>query len=369
MRARKLDVLLLTVLGALGLTMATPDGRRLPDGPRSGPSTKAKPGEQHQPATPPPSKDRVGREADRPLEIPPRGWWQILKRVAKQFSAHRLMATAAGITFYALLALFPALAALVSLYGMFADPNTISQQLNDLSGVIPGGGMQIIGEQVRHLAATSNSALGVGLIVGLLTSLWSANQGMKAIFDALNVVYDEAEKRGFFKLTAITLLFTLGTLVFVLMAIAAVIALPIALGFIGLSGIADVLIRVLRWPLLMVGVALYLSVVYRFGPSRNEPRWRWVTCGGSIAAVLWVVVSVLFSWYVASFGSYNKTYGSLGAAVGFMTWIWLSSTVVLLGAEVNAEMEHQTARDSTPGPPKPLGARGARKADTVAADS
>ena len=307
-----------------------------------------------------------GRHATTPGDIPARGWWDIAKRVGSQVFAHRLLTEAAGITFYSLLAIFPALAALVSLYGLIADPATVSDQLNAAAGVVPSGGMEIIGDQVKRVASTSGGALGFGAIVGLMVALWSANGGTKAMFDSLNVVYDEHEKRGYVRLTLLTLAVTISALIFVVIAMACVVALPIALNFVGLGPITDILIRVARWPLLLVVVAVMLAIIYRYGPSREEARWRWVSWGGAFAAIVWVLVSLAFSWYVGHFGSYNKTYGSLGAAIGFMTWIWISATVVLVGAELDAEMEHQTRRDTTTGGEKPLGARGATKADTVA---
>ncbi|MBV9747437.1 MAG: YihY/virulence factor BrkB family protein [Acetobacteraceae bacterium] len=307
----------------------------------------------------------AGHDATTPSEIPARGWWAIAKRVASNVSADGLMTQAAAITFYALLSLFPALAALVSIYGLFANPATIEDQLKALSGVVPSGGMQLVTDQV-HSLTSHGSALSIGAVIGLVTSLWSANQGTKAMFQGLNVAYEEKEKRGFFRLTAITLAFTLGGILFVVIALAAVVAVPIALNVLGLGGITGVLLRALRWPALLVVIAILLACLYRIGPSREHARWRWLTWGSAFAAVAWVIVSLAFSWYVASFGSYNKTYGSLGAVVGFMTWIWLSATVVLVGAELNAEMEHQTARDTTTGPEKPRGARDATKADQVA---
>ena len=308
-----------------------------------------------------------GQGADTPAEIPARGWWAIAKRVVSNISGHRLLTEAAGITFFTLLALFPALAAMVSIYGLFADPASISKNLDALSGVVPEGGMTIIADQVRSLAAKGGTALGFGALLGLGTSLWSANQGTKALFDALNVVYDETEKRGFVARTALTLAFTLGIVLFVLLALAAVVAVPVALNLVGLGAVGDLLLRLLRWPLLLAALAVLLAFTYRFGPSRQLARWRWVTWGGGVAAVLWVAGSIGFSYYVSHFGTYNKTYGSLGAVVGFMTWLWLSAAIVLVGAEVNAEMEHQTARDTTTGPETAPGSRGAVKADQVAA--
>jgi len=277
------------------------------------------------------------------------------------------MSVAAGVTYYALLAIFPAIAALVSIYGLFADPVTIQQHLQTLSGVLPGGALEIVGEQVKRIASQGGGALGFGFVVGLLISLWSANAGMKAVFDALNIVYDEEEKRSFIRLNLQSLAFTIGALLLVLIALAGIVVLPIVLNFVGLAGKTEWLISLARWPALLVVIVLALAVLYRYGPSRDEAEWKWVTPGGLVAAVLWLAGSMLFSWYVSNFGSYNETYGSLGAVIGFMTWIWLSSVVVLLGAEINAETEHQTAQDTTKGQRQPLGQRGAQMADTVGA--
>jgi membrane protein len=277
------------------------------------------------------------------------------------------MAVAAGVTYYALLALFPAIAALVSIYGLFADPATIQDHLNALSGVLPSGALDIIREQMTRIASKGGGTLGLSFVIGLAVSLWSANAGMKAIFDALNIVYGEDEKRSFVGLNVRSLSFTLGALAFLLLAIAAIVVLPILLNFVGLGSTVAWLLALGRWPILLVAVTLGLAVLYRTGPSRDAAKWKWVTPGGVLAAVLWLVVSMLFSWYVANFGSYNETYGSLGALIGFMTWMWISTIVVLTGAEINAEIEHQTAKDTTEGPSQPLGARGAQMADNIGA--
>jgi membrane protein len=306
-----------------------------------------------------------GRSADTPTEIPARGWKDILWRTYEEFNKDRVMSVAAGVTYYALLALFPAIAALVSIYGLFADPGTIQDHLNTLSGVLPSGALDIIREQVTRIASQGGGTLGFGFVFGLGLSLWSSNAGMKAIFDALNIVYGEDEKRSFIKLNLLSLSFTLGAIAFILIALAGIIVLPIVLNFIGLGSGTEWLVSLARWPILLIGVIFGLSLIYRFGPSRDKAEWRWVTPGGIVAAVLWLAVSMLFSWYVANFGSYNETYGSLGAVIGFMTWIWLSTIVVLLGAEINAEMEHQTAKDTTEGTHQPMGTRGARMADTI----
>jgi membrane protein len=307
-----------------------------------------------------------GHDATHPHEIPPRGWWEILKRTASEVSDDRVLTEAAGVTFYTLLALFPALAALISIYGLFAEPATISDHLDTMAGVVPGGGMEIITEQVRRITAKGSTTLGLSAIIGLATSLWSANQAMKAIVDALNIVYGEKEKRGFFRRLMVTMVFTLASILFLVLAMVGVVVLPIALKFIGLDGVLDTVLRLARWPVLLLVIGLFLACLYRYGPSRERAQWRWVSWGSAAAAIGWMAFSLGFSWYVTNFGSYNETYGSLGAVIGFMTWIWLSATVVLVGAELDAEMEHQTARDTTTGPERPMGGRGARMADTVA---
>lgn len=307
-----------------------------------------------------------GREASRPRDIPPQGWWQILKRTLSQASDDRLLTEAAGVTFYTLLALFPGIAALVSIYGLFADRAMIGEHLSLLSGVVPGGGMDLITEQVNRLGEQPQTSLGFGAVAGIAIALWSANQATKAVFDALNVVYEEEEKRSFIRFTLVTLTFTLAGILFAILAIAAIVVLPVVLGLVGLGEAANWLLSLARWPLLLLAVGFMLACIYRWGPSRAEAKWRWVTWGSGVAALLWLAASLGFSWYVANFGSYNETYGSLGAVIGFMTWIWISSAVVLLGGELNAEMEHQTARDTTTGPDQPMGQRNARMADTTA---
>jgi membrane protein len=308
----------------------------------------------------------AGVDADTPSAIPARGWWDILKRAVSEAGSDRLLTEAAGVTFYTLLALFPGIAALVSLYGLVADPATVSDHLGALSGFIPGGGMEIINEQVTRITSKEEATLGLSALIGLALSLWSANQAAKALFDALNVVYEEKEKRSFIRLNLVSLTFTLGGILFAVLAMGAVIALPVILTAIGLGGTTESLLRIARWPLLLLGIALALACLYRWGPSRAEARWRWVTWGSAFAAIAWLAFSGGFSFYVENFGSYNETYGSLGAVIGFMTWIWLSAAVVLFGGELNAEAEHQTARDTTTGPELPIGTRDARMADRVA---
>jgi membrane protein len=311
-------------------------------------------------------RDRVagrGRSAKKPSDIPPPGWKDIARRVYEGISDDRILANAAAVTFYALLALFPGIAALVSIYGLFADPGSITSHLDAMSGILPDGAVDVIRDQLTRLTAQGSGTLSISFVIGLVVSLWSANGGIKALFDALNVVYEEKEQRSFIRLNAASLLFTIGMITFLMIALACVIAIPVALNY--LPRVIGLIFDIARWPVMLVCVAVALAFIYRYGPSRTEPRWRWITWGSAFAAAGWLAASALFSWYAANFGSFNKTYGSLGAVIGFMTWMWISMIVILVGAKLNAETEHQTARESTVGEPKPLGRRGARMADTV----
>src|SRR5262245_1383014 len=308
-----------------------------------------------------------GRSATAPSEMPSRGWQDILLRIWSNIGKDRVIVVAAGVTFYSILAVFPAIAALVALYGLFADPATITSHLDSIAGVVPGGAIEVIRDQITRVASQGRTALGVTFAVSLLVSLWSANAGMKSLFDALNLVYNETEERGFFKLNLVSLTFTILAILLVLVAIGAMVVVPIVLDFLGWGGATEVLVKIARWPALLIVVAFALAVLYRYGPSREKAQWRWITWGSVLAAIAWLVVSILFSWYAENFGSYNKTYGSLGAIIGFMFWLWLSIIVVLIGGELNAEAEHQTAHDTTIGGPKPMGQRGATMADTVGA--
>jgi membrane protein len=305
------------------------------------------------PATrnPRPLEASRGQFAETPSQIPARGWKDILLRVYHGISQDRILLVAAGVTFYSLLAIFPGIAALISIYGLFADPATVASHLDTIASVAPGGAVDVLREQMTRLASQGGTTLGISFLVSLAVSLWTTNSGVKALFDAFNIVYEEEEKRSFLKLNTISLVVTFGIIVFILLTLAAVVALPAVLNNISPPGVTVFLVNAGRWPILFALVTLALAVLYRYGPSRTEPQWRWITWGSVFAAIVWLTASALFSWYVANFGSYNKTYGSLGAIVGFMTWIWLSIIVVSIGAKLNAEIEHQTARESTTGRP------------------
>lgn len=278
------------------------------------------------------------RELQRPARAS-RSWIDTAKRTYASFNENRILAVAAGITFYGLLAIFPALAAFLALYGLFADYNAIQSHLGAMSSILPGGAVEIIGDQIKRIASKGGSALGGAFFIGFATSLWSANAGMKALIDGLNIAYEVPETRGFIKLNIVSLAFTLGAILCSLLALSLVVIVPVVLVFVGLGGWAEVLIAVGRWPILLALIVFVLAVLYRFGTSPHGARWRLITPGSVIAGVAWLIASFGFSYYAAHFGSYNETYGSLGAAIGFMTWIWLSSTVFLAGAELNGKIE------------------------------
>lgn len=306
-----------------------------------------------------------GRKARSPREVPGAGWRDILLRVKRRISHDRLSIVAAGVAFYALMAVFPALVALVALYGLAFDPQQVSEQMAALGGMLPRQASDILLGQLHDLVRTDSTALGIGAIVGVLVALWSASAGIRTAMQALNVAYNEEEKRGFIRFYATALLLTLVALVGVGLVIAIIVALPIAMKFIGFGSLAENLVLFVRWPIVALAVLLGLAILYRYGPSREAPRWEWVSHGALLATVLWLIGSILFSLYVSHFGSYNKTYGSAGAVVILLTWFLLSAYVVLIGAEINAESERQTREDTTTGPEQPLGKREAYAADTV----
>lgn len=288
-------------------------------------------------------------------------WKSILRRTYNSISDDRVLAVAAGVTFYGLLAVFPAIAAVVSLYGLFADAATIQSNVDQLGNVVPGGAREVITDQIQRVSAAGGGALGLSFIVGLAVALWGANAGVKALFDAVNVAYGAKEERSFLRLNLISLAFTLGTIVFVLAALGALVVVPIVVSYLGLGGVVEGLLRYGRWPLMWLALALFLALLYRFGPTDSvNSRWRWISWGSALAAFAWLAASALFSWYAANFGSYNATYGSLGAVIGFMTWMWISATVIVIGAELNSEIE-KAADEPHAGRPKNAD-REARKA-------
>jgi membrane protein len=290
----------------------------------------------------------------------------VLRRVGDEAISDQVGAAAASCGFYALLALFPSISVLISLYGLVADPTTVEARLVPLRGVLPATTYELIAGRVHDLATGDGAKLGWGLLLGLPLALWSAMAATKAVLAALNVAYEEREKRSFLTYNLEALLFTLAGILGVALALTVIVAVPVALRFAWLGPLADLAVRAVSFVLLLGFVVLALALLYRFGPSREDARWRWITPGAVLAATLWLLASLLFSFYVSNFGSYDTTYGSLGAVAVALLWFWLSAYAVILGAELNAELELQTRRDTTPGPERPMGHRGAFVADHVA---
>ncbi|MEJ2378700.1 MAG: YihY/virulence factor BrkB family protein, partial [Pseudolabrys sp.] len=262
----------------------------------------------------------------------------------EEFNDDRLLSLAPGVVFYGLLALFPAITALVSSYALFADPATITGHLATLKSVLPQGAYGIIDQQVTRIASTTTGDLSLAFFGSLAIALWSANSGLKAIIDALNIVYGVKEWRSFIRLNVVSLIMTAGTIVGLLLAMAAVVAVPIVLSYLPLGSWGAAIMAWLRWPALLLLVMLGLALLYRFGPNRDNPRWEFLSPGAVFAAAAWLAGSALLSWYLSNFADYGATYGSLGAAIGLMMWLWMSAIVVLLGAELNAQID--AARDA-----------------------
>lgn len=311
------------------------------------------------------ASDARGRTATSPGEIPRRGWWDIAMRTKDDVSRNNLSLIAAGAAFYAFLAIPSAITALVSLYGLVFDPRGVQRQVEAMRGLLPDDAIRLISEQLQTLASHPNSTLGVGLVMSLALALWSARSGISSMITALNIVYGEPEKRGYLRLQLAALGLTAGAVLSALIALALIAVLPAVLRLAPLGGAGKTIAALIRWPILIALVTVALAVIYRFAPSREEPKWRWVSWGAVAATILWIIASALFSLYVGRFATYDKSYGSLGAVVVLLMWLYLSAFVVLFGAQLNAEIEHQTARDSTTGSWRPLGQRGALMADTV----
>jgi membrane protein len=306
-----------------------------------------------------------GRAAEGPSEIPPRGWKDVLFRVYRSLEQDRVMLIAAGSTFYLLLALFPALTAFASLYGFLADRSTIANNISVLAGILPNDAIDLIRAQLEALATQDVKLLSLGFFLGLSLALWSANNGVKAIFEALNVAYGQKETRSFLRLNLIAFVFTFGSIFCgIILSIAFSVISPMSAG-VGQDGWSGISVGIIRWPLIAVVVVIAISVIYRFGPDREQAKWRWLSWGAVLSALVWIVASAAFTFYLANFADYNATYGALGAVAGLMMWTWISLIILILGAELNAELEHQTSIDSTTGKPLPMGERGAVVADTL----
>lgn len=310
------------------------------------------------------AEPRRGRCAEWPTEIPPRGWKDIAWRTYREMGRDRLPALAGAVTFYILLATVPALAAFVSLYGIFADVGAAERQITHLSGILPGDAVTLIGQQMHRLAAQRHAALSAAFGVATLLSVWSANAGMKALVDGLNITFDEAEKRDYVRRSFLTYTATFAALVFLALVLGVLIGAPIFFHGMGLRKFGRWW-GPIRWLAVFALASGAFTLLYRYGPSRRHAKWRWVAFGGVLAGLAWLCASLAFSWYVNNFAHFGVTYGALGAMIAYMLWVWLSAMVVLIGAEFNSEIEHQTAVDTTIGQRQTMGERGAAMADTV----
>jgi membrane protein len=306
-----------------------------------------------------------GRSAETPGDIPPRGWWDITTRVAKRLGPDNVSLVSGGLAMYTLLSVFPALGALVSVYGLFTTPADVVRNMKSFAGVLPPGTWSIFNQQLHTLTQQNQSMLTTGAIIGVVLSLWSASSAMSALMSATNIAYAEREKRGFLWFTLLAILFTIGAVVgFILMLVLGVVV-PAALETMGTSQPVKIVVAVVRFALLWALAVFGLAVIYRYAPARERARWQWVTLGSAIAATLWIIASALFAFYVRTFASYGKTYGAVGDFVVLLMWFYISGFIIVLGAEINAEAERQTRKDTTVRGGAPMGQRGAFAADTV----
>ncbi|NEK60337.1 YihY/virulence factor BrkB family protein [Geodermatophilus sabuli] len=313
-----------------------------------------------------PSEETLpGVSAEKPTDIPLRGWKQVVKRAWAENKADNMPIIAGGVAFFAFLAIFPALIAAISIYGLVASPESVAEQIESLSAQLPESASELIGDQLNAIVTNSGGALTVGLIVSILAALWSASGGVGNLITAVNLAYDEVETRGFVRMKATSLGLTLGAIVFVLITFGLVAIVPAVLEDLPLGAVGTILAQVVRWLLLLGVFAGALAVLYRVAPDRDAPQLRWVSLGSIVVTVVWAVVSIGFSFYVDNFGSYNETYGAIAGVIVLMLWLYLTCYLVLLGAEINSEAEHQTARDTTEGDPQPMGRRDAVVADSL----
>ena len=310
--------------------------------------------------------DPYGRDATRPYHIPLKGWWQVAQRVWSESNRDNLSVVAAGCAFFALAAIFPALSALIALYGLTADPATVEQHFRILSSVLPPQAYDIVIEQIHRLSDASGRTLGWSLALSLVLALWSANAGTQAMMAALNIAYEEPERRSLFQYYLNAFTFTIIGILGGVVMLLAIVYVPILFTFTGYSQAFELVVSVLRWPFLALFGLFMLAVLYRYGACRRSAKWHWVSVGSLFAMVVWLIASAAFSLYVSNFATYDKLYGSLGAVIILLFWLYISFYIILIGAEINAELELQTAKDTTAGKPRPMGERGAFVADHVA---
>lgn len=310
-----------------------------------------------------------GADARTPSQIPKSGWIQIVRRALKELSRDQMPLIAAGVAFYAFLSLVPTLIAATLLYGLVTDPEEVERQIDSLAGVLPEEAQSLVGDQMTALASANQQGLGVGFVIALALALWSASGGVGNLITAVNIAYDEEETRGFVKRKSLALGLTISAIVFFSVTFSLVAVFPAVANALDLPPAVNFLAQAVRWLVLLVLVTVALAVLYRVAPDRDGAKIKWLSIGAVVATLAWVVAAVAFSLYVDNFGSYGKTYGSLAGVVVLLLWLWLSILVVLLGAEINAESEQQTAQDTTKGPERPLGERGAVKADSLPSEA
>ncbi|MCC5884266.1 MAG: YihY/virulence factor BrkB family protein [Halomonas sp.] len=310
-------------------------------------------------------KPQRGRKAGKPNQIPGAGWLDVFWRVKEQLADDRVNMLAAGIAFYALLSLFPAIAAVISLWALVFDPAEMVSQIAEISRFMPAGGAHLVNEQAREVSENTDTGLSLTALFSLTIAMFVASKGVRGLLVGLNVVYGEEDRRGLVKKTLVVAALTVGLIVMSLGATSFIALYPLAVAWLALEGPVVTLITWLRWPALLLLMMFGVAVLYRYGPYRRSPRWEWVSMGTVVATLLWLLGSGGLSLYVGQFANMDELYGSLGAVVVLMLWFWLSSFVVLLGAEINAEMERQTRKDTTVGEPKPMGERDAYAADTL----
>jgi membrane protein len=306
-----------------------------------------------------------GRDAERPSDIPAPGWKAVGKRVVASLKTDHVSLLAAGVAFKGLLALFPSIVALISIWGLVADPGEITEQLGEMTAALPSGAAELLNDQMRSIAAGDPATLGTALIVSVLIALWSASGGMAGLIEGINAAYDEVDRRKFPIKRGLALLLTVGTILGLIVTIGLIAVLPAALGTLGLGRVGELAVRIGTWPALALLAMVGLALLYKVSPDRDQPRMRWVSWGAVIATLLWLIGSAGFTLYVENFGNFGETYGTFAGIIVLMLWLMLTSFIVLLGAEINAEIERQTRRDTTVGEPEPLGQRGANAADTT----
>ncbi len=311
------------------------------------------------------NNSNFGSKAKQPFQIPASGWKQIGKRILKQIKADHVQIVSAGVAFYFFLAIFPTIAAALAIYSLVFDPSIIQEHLAELSATMPAQVFDILNQIISSSLEQSEGALGWSLAISILLSLWSANKGTSAIFEGVNIAYNETDDRGFIKKTLLTLSFTLGTVILGIVGIILVIAFPGFIDQLGLPELWQGILSISRWVLMAILLILFMAAIYKIAPHRGNPQMKWISVGAVVATLFWLGGSLLFSWYVENFGSYGEAYGSFAAVIILLLWFFLFSFIVLLGAEINSEIEHQTNVDTTTGEPKPMGERDAYHADHI----